>query len=477
MFKKSKKFRPLQLKLTVLIYLISVIPTFFVMRLILDTTDNFFVEEQKIEYMQEVNIVANNVEQERYLTDEYRAKYLNQYVLNRSSDSQYRLIIVDKNGNVLSDSSQLANNKMYISKEIIAALNGETYLNYYKEQRAIYVATPINNSESSELLGVVLIVGSVEKTSELSSRIIDNVNISILILYGIILLGAYFIIKATLMPLQKIMDVIEKMSRGKFEERIEVKQSSDFYEISYAINEMATQIEMIENSRDQFVSNVSHELKTPLSSIKVLSDSLLIQEDVPKEMYVEFLEDIVSETDRLTNIVNDLLTLVKIDQSNVVLNIESTPIGDLVQKIIKRIRYIATGKNIEIDFKMEEDFEIEVDQIKIDLAIANLIDNAVKYTNENGKVTVEIVKDNAYAYIKVEDTGNGIEKEELANIFKRFYRIDKTRDRETGGFGLGLSITYSITLLHNGDIKVTSELGVGSKFIIMLPLKYNKEIQ
>ncbi len=471
-----KRIEPLHFKLLILVCLISIIPTFIVALMILDTTENFFIEQQKVEYMQEVNIIANNIVQEKYLTDENRAKYLNQYVLNRSSDYQYRLIIIDSKGVVISDSSELANDKIYISKEVISALNGETYINYYKDQNAIYVSTPINNGKSSELLGVVLIVGSVEKTSQLSLQIKDNINVSIVVMYVCILIFSYALLKALLSPLQKIMCVIEKMSKGKFENRIEIKPSNDFYQLAEAINEMATQIETIEKSRDQFVSNVSHELKTPLSSIKVLSDSLLIQEDVPKEMYVEFLEDIVSETDRLTNIVNDLLTLVKIDQSNAVLNIDNILIGDLVQKIIKRIRYIASGKNIEIYFKMEEDFTVEVDPIKIDLAITNLIDNAVKYTNENGKVTVEIMSDNMYVYIKVEDTGNGIEKEELSNIFKRFYRIDKTRDRETGGFGLGLSITYSILLLHNGDVKVTSELGVGSKFIVMIPLKYNKEI-
>lgn len=476
MFKGVRSFKSLQFKLLGIFFLLSLVPAFLIINVILDTTINFFVEQQKIVYMQEVNIVSNNIEQEKYLTDEYRAKYLNQYVLNRSSSSQYRLFVIDKKGKIISDSSETATGKTYINTEIIKALQGEDVINYYEEDNTLYVSSPIISTVGNELLGVVLIVSSVDKIPQLSLEIKNNIDTISIIIVAVFLVFAYFIIRILLNPLNNIMEVIEKMSKGNFDAQIKLKSNSDFYSLAEAINEMSNKIDSIEKSRDQFVSNVSHELKTPLSSIKVLGDSLLLQEDVPKEMYVEFLEDIVSETDRLTLIVNDLLTLVKIDQSNIVLNIEEVAIGNLVEKIIKRIQYIADRKNIEMSFVMEKEFNVEVDPIKIDLAIVNLIDNAVKYTRENGKVKVKVVKDNSYVYIIVEDSGIGISKEDLPNIFKRFYRVDKTRDRETGGFGLGLAITYSTVILHNGDVKVTSELGVGTKFIIMLPLKYSREV-
>ncbi len=477
MFKVFKKFSTFQLKLFVVFMVISLLPMYLILNVVLTTTQNFFVEQQKVDYMQEASIISNYISQEEFLkSNNKKIQYLNQYILNRSSSEGYRILVSDSEGKIIADSSETANNKKFVMKEITNALEGESVTEFHKDENALYVSSPVIDKYTSEVVGVVLIVGSVDKIELLLNEVGKNLNDYVAIILLILFTAIFFTIKAILNPLNKIMNVIEKMAKGQFNERIMLKHTSDFYELAEAFNDMADKIQAVEQARDEFVSNVSHELKTPLSSIKVLSDSLLLQENAPKEMYVEFLEDIVSETDRLAMIVNDLLTLVKLDQSNIVLNIEMTFMGDLVQKIIKRLNPLALKKNITIQFNMERDFEAEIDRIKIDLAIANLIVNAIKYTPIDGLVKIQVYRDQNDAYIIVEDTGIGIDKDELGNIFTRFYRIDKTRDRETGGSGLGLSITYSTILLHNGDVKVTSEVGLGSKFIVILPIRYSKEM-
>ena len=217
---------------------------------------------------------------------------------------------------------------------------------------------------------------------------------------------------------------------------------------------------------------MSHELKTPLSSIKVLSESILLQENVPQEMYVEFLGDIISEVDRMTEIINDLLTLVKLDQKEVPILFTETELNKLVIDIVKRMKPLANEKKIVLHYTfLKEAILADIDKTKFVLAISNLVENAIKYTAEGGSVTITIDSDHQNAFLSVADTGIGIAEDEINKIFERFYRVDKTRNRETGGTGLGLSITHSTILMHNGSIKVTSKEQEGTTFLVRIPLR------
>jgi len=205
--------------------------------------------------------------------------------------------------------------------------------------------------------------------------------------------------------------------------------------------------------------------------MKVLSESLLLQESVPEEVYREFLQDIVSEVDRMTTINNDLLALVKIDQREQGLNIQLISINHMVEDILKRLSPLAEQRNIALYYDDVRPVEIDADEIKLSLAISNIVENGIKYTPGGGTVKVVVDADHQYVYITVQDTGIGIPEEEQNHIFTRFYRVDKTRDRETGGTGLGLSISYSAVLLHGGSIRVNSRPDEGSVFIVRIPIR------
>ena len=205
----------------------------------------------------------------------------------------------------------------------------------------------------------------------------------------------------------------------------------------------------------------------------MLSDSILIQdpETVPKEMYVEFLRDINSEVDRMTAIINDLLTLVRMNRQEVALKPLEINITDMVGDIVKRLEPIARAKNVSINYNRVREVIAEVEETKLSLAVSNLIENAIKYNVDDGKIDVSVDCDHQNAFITVADTGIGIAEDEIGKIFDRFYRVDKNRDRETGGTGLGLSITRSAVLMHNGSIKVSSKENEGTTFVITIPLK------
>ena len=235
---------------------------------------------------------------------------------------------------------------------------------------------------------------------------------------------------------------------------------------------MSGRMKTLDDSRNEFVSNVSHELKTPLTSMKVLADSLLLQEDAPVELYKEFMGDMSEEIERENKIINDLLSLVKMDKTASTMNIKLENMNELVEKILKRLRPIAATRNVELVFESFRPVSAEVDETKISLAISNLVENAIKYNNENGWVHVSLNADHKNCYIEVADSGIGIPAEAQEHIFERFYRVDKSHSREIGGTGLGLAIARNAVVMHRGAIKVFSQPSEGTTFTIRIPLNY-----
>ena len=235
-----------------------------------------------------------------------------------------------------------------------------------------------------------------------------------------------------------------------------------------------TERETAEQARREFTANVSHELKTPLTSMKVLADSINSMPDAPKELYQEFMEDITNEIERETKIINDLLSLVKMDKSAAGLNVSSVNINELLEQILKRLQPIADKQKVELVLESFRPVTAEVDEVKITLAITNLVENAIKYNRNDGEgwVHVSLNADHQYFYLKVEDSGIGIPEESLDHIYERFYRVDKSHSREIGGTGLGLAITRNSILMHRGAIKVHSVMGEGTTFDVRIPLNY-----
>ena len=247
---------------------------------------------------------------------------------------------------------------------------------------------------------------------------------------------------------------------------------SELHKITDSFNQMIEVIQNQESSRQEFVSNVSHELKTPLASMKVLSDSLLSQEGMPEEIYREFLGDITTEIERMTQIINDLLSMVKLDQNTANIIISNISINDLIEQLLKRLRPIAGKRNIELIFESFRPVMADVDEVKLSMALNNLIENAIKYNYDDGWVKVTLNADHKFFYVTVQDSGVGIPEDSLDSVFERFFRVDKARSRATGGTGLGLAITRSVILLHRGSIKVYSKEKEGTTFTVRIPLNY-----
>ena len=191
-----------------------------------------------------------------------------------------------------------------------------------------------------------------------------------------------------------------------------------------------------------------------------------------EELYKEFMGDMSEEIERENKIINDLLSLVKMDKTANTMNIKSENMNELIEKILKRLRPIAATRNIELVYESFRPVTTEVDEMKISLAISNLVENAIKYNKENGWVHVSLNADHKNCYIEVADSGIGIPAEAQEHIFERFYRVDKSHSREIGGTGLGLAIARSAVVMHRGAIKVFSQPSEGTTFTVRIPLNY-----
>ena len=293
-------------------------------------------------------------------------------------------------------------------------------------------------------------------------------------LIAAVLVAALYASSILVKPFGKVTQALEGISGGFLEDDLTLVDYTETQVLSEAYNRMLGRMKTLDDSRQEFVSNVSHELKTPITSMKVLADSLLMQEDVPAELYKEFLQDIAEEIERENKIINDLLSLVKMDRRASDVNIQSTNINELIELILKRLRPIAAKRNIELVFDSYKPVIAEVDETKLTLALSNLVENAVKYNREGGWVHLSINTDHKYFYVKVEDNGIGIPQADQEHIFERFYRVDKSHSREIGGTGLGLAIARNAILMHRGVIKVYSEEGNGTTFTVRVPLLYSE---
>ena len=301
--------------------------------------------------------------------------------------------------------------------------------------------------------------------------VIVMVMVGIAIVFFAILLLLYF-----LKPLQKIEEGIAAIKNGYGEYNLQVNDYTETAGICEKINQMLGRIKVMDDSRQEFVSNVSHELKTPITSMKVLADSLIQNESADLAMYKEFMTDIVDEIDRESKIITDLLTLVKMDKKSAAMNIEEIKINDLLEVILKRVTPIAKSRGIQITYESYRDVTAWVDEVKLSLALTNIIENAVKYNVDNGWVKVTLNADHRNFYVKVADSGVGIPDDCKEHVFERFYRVDKARSRDTGGTGLGLAITKSVIQMHKGSIKLYSESGEGTTFTIRIPMKSDASV-
>ncbi len=384
-----------------------------------------------------------------------------------------RILVLDSTFQVIRDTSDRDVGRFIMDDRVLRCFNGEEIRrSYNRGAQKMDLVVPIDDADTNTVHGVMLI--SVPTTDIENGK--AELSATVYLMEGLLVLfvcfAAFYASGILVRPFKEVTASL----RGKGsspDEEISIPDYTETQLLAEAYNEMRQRMEAQEASRQEFVSNVSHELKTPLTSMKVLADSLISQEEVPNELYREFMTDMSEEIDRENKIISDLLTLVKMDRKSSDVNIKETNINDLIDLILKRLRPIAALKNVELVLENYKPILAEVDETKLTLAISNLVENAIKYNKpEGGWVHVSLNVDMNFCYVKVEDSGIGIPEDQQAFIFERFYRVDKSHSREIGGTGLGLAITRSVVRMHHGALRVYSKEGEGTTFTMRIPLHY-----
>ncbi|MEI3228794.1 MAG: ATP-binding protein [Lachnospiraceae bacterium] len=463
-------FKSLRVRLFVLFLLIGILPSAVIRIGMLNSYEKKAVSNRSIDILSQAKILTNQIVFNDYLNDS-SSEIINAQLEQLSNIYAGRIMVIDGNFRIIKDTYSLDTGKTIVSEEVMQSFRGKEISKYDSQNGYIEMTVPLTKPESKEILGVLLVSVSTDSIMlnkdylESSAWIIEVFDAMIIILLSLFLSGLL------VRPFGRMEKEIVEIQNG-YKTELDVPSYLETQNISIRFNQLFGRMKIIDESREEFVSNVSHELKTPLTSMKVLADSLNGQEDVPVELYKEFMLDIGNEIDRETKIINDLLSLVKMDRSAGDMNITSVNINELLELILKRLRPIAEKQHIELVLESFRPVSAEVDEVKLTLAITNLIENGIKYNKPDGWVHVSLNADHQYFYVKVEDSGIGIPEDSLEHIYERFYRVDKSHSREIGGTGLGLAITRNAILMHRGAIKVFSTEGEGTIFNVRIPLNY-----
>ncbi|MFW5891409.1 MAG: ATP-binding protein, partial [bacterium] len=455
-------------------YLILIIILFFILiSIITDYLLDWHINERQVELTEDAEQIADDIS---YYLSVYDASIYKTYlksIADKYGDTlKSRIIILDEEKRVIADSNDEFNFSTLELIEIEESLNGEISTNnYYFNDigNVMYIGYPV--AFENEINGSVFISTSINNLYGNVNSLIHKIKVLIIVFSFLIIIGLYLLTYFFLKPINKFYPVIENIKKGDLGQKVDIKTRDEFNLLGEAFNSMTVRLNEVDEQREAFVANVSHELKTPLASIKLLTENLLLQEDIEKKVYREFLKDINDEIDRLNNIVTELLALVDLDKNKLKLNYQLTYLNHILEKIIEQLNPLAEGKNIKLVLEEKDRIQIKIDKNKLKQAIINVVHNAIKYSEKGSVVKVSLYSDKVYATIKVSDTGYGIPKNSIPYIFNRFYRVDKARSRKTGGTGLGLSISKQIINMHHGTINVKSRVGKGTTFYIKIPLE------
>lgn len=467
-----KFLRSLNFRIMVFLILIGIIPALLVAGGFLAAYDRLSITQLGNDVRNQCQILATQLSSASYF-ENMDNQTLEGEMTQLATLYDGRIIIIDQDLKIVEDTYDLEDGKTIIAESVIRCFRGET-VDYRHGGRFIELTVPITTGgeEDQTIIGVILVTASTDTQTANLETLRQSME-TWLAAIGICILALAILLSNWLVkPLRHMNQSIGGLVEGALADDLDIHDCTETEKISDTFNLMLAKLRRIEESRQEFVSNVSHELKTPLASMKVLADSLLVQEGAPVELYQEFMKDIAEEIDRENTIISDLLTLVKMDRKAAEVNVAVTDINEFLEQILKRLRPIAEKEKVEVVFESNRSVSAEIDATKLSLAFTNLVENAIKYNKENGWVRVTLDADHKYFYVKVSDSGIGIPQESLDNIFERFYRCDKSHSREIGGTGLGLAITKNAVVAHGGAIKVQSVVGEGTTFTVRIPLRY-----
>lgn len=460
-------FSSIKQKLAVVYILLIILPLVSISYLSVNHMEESILKGIEVNTLKTANILSNI--SRNNLDNPFS---LRRSILPYATTVEGRILVLNQEGRVMVDTSYMMNGMVIDNEEVKSAFNMEEGLGYYQTDKYILqVATPILQVTEAgrNVLGVVLVSISVDAAFEAIHDFRQQLIFISTMAAFIGIFVALMVSKRMARPIVDLSQTAKKIGEGNFGETVEIKSKDEIGRLAENFNNMSQELYRIDKGRTQFIGDVSHELKTPLASMKALIDSLLYGED-DIEVYREYLRDMDGEIDRLADLVKSLLTLTKIGEQGIELDV--FPLVDIVRDAMRILYPLSERYGVEVKIDLQDSPEVACDKNRITEVFINLLDNSLKYrdiTKDKPMVFIQGNRIKGGYEIRIEDNGLGIKEEELKSIFEKFYRGDTSRSRDTGGAGIGLSIVSRILQLHQWEICADSKIGEGTTITLFIP--------
>lgn len=383
--KKTKFYKSLRFRILVILIILGIVPGIIVTQLMIHYYENQAVEVSVSAVRTECEILCDQIIKENYLNDS-SSEAVNSKLELLSNVYGGRILLIDRDFKIVRDTYHVDEGKTLVSGKVIQCFKNGATDEFRRIGQMIELVVPVKSADVAQIQGAMLVDISGGEIAAISGDLEQKGILIIGIIIVLSLFLAYILSTILVKPLARVTKAIEDLTDGYQQDEICVPDYTETELITDAFNKMLARMKVLDESRSEFVSNVSHELKTPMTSMKVLADSLVGQQGVPEELYQEFMRDITAEIDRENRIITDLLTLVKMDKKNADLQIQHMSINQLLEDILKRLRPIADKRSIDLILDSFRPVEADVDELKFTSAISNLVENAIKYNVDDGWV-------------------------------------------------------------------------------------------
>ncbi len=464
------RFYSIRFRLTAT-FLVIILAVMVIISLFLYTTLERYHINNLVEHLERSGRLASEF-LEGHLRGQIDTIRLSSLAENISRQAGARVLFIDEQSSVVGDSVRVGGliNQTLEQRDVEVALNGEVSSSTAYSERIDHpikqMAIPVKDEEGS-VVGVIFLSTSLEDVYQTLADIRIFLFLATILAMAVVGGGSVLLARRFTTPLQELTAAARRMSEGKLDQHIEFQPNDEIGRLAEQFNIMAKRLDYYTSNLKKFAADVAHEVRTPLTTMSLLTKSLK-DHDMDQKQQKEFIDDLDKELDRLVELVNDLLELSKLEKEEV--EYEKVAVNNLLQDIISENRMRFSRAGLELSGNIpEHDLVVQAVPLQLRQVMSNLLDNAFNYTSSGGTVTVSLYQEDSEVITAVCDDGEGIPEEDQAFIFERFFRVERARSREGGGTGLGLSIVSEIITQHNGRVWVESEEGKGSCFYFALP--------
>ena len=386
-----------------------------------------------------------------------------QHIVLMESNTDTEVVILDENGSVINSSVQKRNLPHYViqsappTREVVVQDD-------WKQEAFIATVSPFLSEDGST--GYVYMLKSTNSLQKVIQQLNHHFAIAVVIIMFFLLVTNIFLIKLLTKPLIRMKDATQKISNGDFSVKLPVKTKDELGELAESIQSLANHLNHLQKERKEFLASISHELRTPLTYIKGYAD-LGRKPNLEESARLEYLNIIHEESTRVSSMLEDLFELAKMDQNAFSIQPQRMDIEKFILPIYEKARPAFKNAGIQLMFEPNQSFEVLIDPRRFEQIVLNVLDNALKYSSAGSTTTIQLNKKGNERSLSIKDEGKGIPEEEIPFILDRFYRVEKSRSRLTGGVGLGLAIVSELVEAHGATLSIDSKQHVGTAVTIV----------